>query len=315
MARVIGSFTEKCLHAANFTVAYFNLRWEVSDDDYQRIRSDMEEQLAGMEVDFALPTTKAEYDEQSVALNSAVTQALARERAMMNGDTVALPIYLLSSSALYAATLLGLGEEHDSENVTMLMRMVDGVIEDLGLDADLRDSFTHDADWLTITREEVDGEATVRQSEVLRVGSSFVMRVVEALERREREVDLRGGLDAITDEVRALRAEQRETAEQLASLITAGNAQIVDLLGEVQQALVAQGLSEEEAEQLTTKEPEKFADRVFRWLKSDGARDAAEAALWAALDLVPGGAAVTLGIKVSRAVRESYKRSAEQATG
>jgi hypothetical protein len=115
--------------------------------------------------------------------------------------------------------------------------------------------------------------------------------------------------------VRALRAEQRETAEQLASLITAGNAQIVDLLGEVQQALVAQGLSEEEAEQLTTKEPEKFADRVFRWLKSDGARDAAEAALWAALDLVPGGAAVTLGIKVSRAVRESYKRSAEQATG
>ena len=307
---MIGSFTEKCLHAANFTVAYFNMRWEVSDDDYQRIRADMEEQLAGMEVDFELPATKAEYDEQSRALNSAVTQALGWERAMMNGDTVALPIYLLSSSALYAATLLGLGQERDSENVTMLMQMVDGVIEDLGLEPELRASFMNDADWLAITREEVDGEATVRQSEVLRVGSSFTMRVVDELDRHEQDVDLRGGFAGLTDEVRALRTEQRETAERLAGLIAAGNAQIVALLGEVQQALVAQGLSEQEAEQLTTKDPEKFADRVFRWLKSDGARDAAEAALWAALDLVPGGAAVTLGVKVSRAVRESYKRSA-----
>jgi hypothetical protein len=305
---VIGSFTEKCLHAANFTVAYFNLRWEVSDDDFQRIRADMEEQLAGMEVDFELPATKAEYDEQSRALNSAVTAALGRERAMMSGDTVALPIYLLSSSALYAALLIGHGEERDSPNLAMLMEMIDAVIQDLGLDSELRESFERDADWIAITREEVDGEVTVRQSEVLRVGSSFTMRVVEALDRHEQDVELRGGFAGLKDEVRSLRTEQRETAERLAGLITAGNAQIVAVLGEVQQALVAQGLSEQDAERLTTDDPEKFADRVFRWLKSDEARDAAEAALWAALDLVPGGVGVRLGIKVGRAVRESLKR-------
>ena len=45
----------------------------------------------------------------------------------------------------------------------------------------------------------------------------------------------------------------------------------------------------------------------MRWLASDSARDAAEEALWAALDFVPGGTAVKLGVSVARAVRKSLK--------
>jgi hypothetical protein len=306
---MIGSFTEKSLHAARFAVAYFELRWKQSEDDYRRLRSDMAGFLAGMEVDYELPATKGEYDEQARALNAAVTRTLGHERSMLNGDTVALPLYLLSSTAFYAAMLIGLGEEGDSPDLRMLMQMVDAVLEDLGLDPALRESFHRDADWLAITREETDGVPAVRRNEVLRVGASFNIRVVEELDRREQEIEIRGALAHLTGEVRALRAEQRATAERLAGLITAGDAEISALLGEVKEALVSQGLTEQEAEQLTTSDPQTFAQRVFRWLKSDAARDAAEEAVWAALEFVPGGTAVKLGVKVSRAVRKSLKSS------
>jgi hypothetical protein len=42
-----------------------------------------------------------------------------------------------------------------------------------------------------------------------------------------------------------------------------------------------------------------------RWFGGAPARDAAEAAIWAALDFVPAGTGVKLGIKIAGAVRKS----------
>ena len=48
----------------------------------------------------------------------------------------------------------------------------------------------------------------------------------------------------------------------------------------------------------------------MRWFGGAPARDAAEAAMWAALDFVPAGAGVKLGIKVVGAIRVALKGSA-----
>jgi hypothetical protein len=84
----------------------------------------------------------------------------------------------------------------------------------------------------------------------------------------------------------------------------------VEAIRQIQALLEAEGLKPEEARDLTDGDPTGLWDRVIRWFGGAGPRDAAEAALWVALDFVPGGTGVKLGIKLAEAVRKSVKAGA-----
>lgn len=89
----------------------------------------------------------------------------------------------------------------------------------------------------------------------------------------------------------------------------AGNAEVKAALGEVRAALVLEaGVPEAEAATMTEGDPQGFWERTVRWFGGAPARNAGEAALWAALDFVPAGTGVKLGIKVAGAIRKALKQ-------
>jgi hypothetical protein len=71
--------------------------------------------------------------------------------------------------------------------------------------------------------------------------------------------------------------------------------------------LEAQGMPEAQAKKLADTKSATFMEPLVRWTRSAKARGAAEAALWAALDFVPGGTTVKLGVKHAAAVRKATK--------
>jgi hypothetical protein len=87
--------------------------------------------------------------------------------------------------------------------------------------------------------------------------------------------------------------------------------EILESLGKLQKQLKsrleAQGVPEAQAKELADTKSPTFMKRIARWTRSSKARDAAEAALWAALDFVPGGTTVKLGVKLAAAVRKATK--------
>jgi hypothetical protein len=78
-------------------------------------------------------------------------------------------------------------------------------------------------------------------------------------------------------------------------------------LHEIKLRLLEAGLPQELAEAVTESDPKGFWTRLVRWFGGAKPRDALEDALWAALDFVPGGTAVKLGVKVVHAVRKALK--------
>lgn len=96
-------------------------------------------------------------------------------------------------------------------------------------------------------------------------------------------------------------------SEILEKLITDKNKVVLDLISQVQNQLIAAGIGKEEAVAVTQGDPEGFWDRLMKWASKAPWADATEEALWAALDFVPAGIGVKLGIKVAEAVRKVFK--------
>jgi len=224
-------------------------------------------------------------------------------RGKILGDTVALPFYFLNGLALRAAlnAALHTGEED--------LEFVEDCLEDLGLDRELARVLEREAGFIVLLEEEDEGEGpSVRKSDVIRAGGSFTVRVLEEFARKEQGLEgLQHAFVGLRDEVREFREEYRATSLRLEALIAEGDAEIVGLLADVKAVLQAGGVDEHEAEELTAADPQSFWERVVRWVGGAQARDAAEAALWVALDFVPAGTGVKLGIKIASAVRKSLK--------
>ena len=77
---------------------------------------------------------------------------------------------------------------------------------------------------------------------------------------------------------------------------------------DIEKRLKSAGMGESEAVAMTEGDPQGFWDRITRWASHAPWADATEEALWAALDFVPGGTGVKLGVKISRAVRKAFKK-------
>lgn len=299
---MIGRLSETSIYAGQLGMTWEQLAWPQDDGGYPELRSEAERLFGELEIEAALPGTHEEYLEQRSELTPLISRRLSEERGRILGDTVALPFYFLNGFALRAAlnAALHVGEQTELE-------LVEDCLEDLGLDRELSRILEREAGWIVLLEEDGE-EPSVRKVDVIRAGGSFTVRVLEEFARKEEGLEgLQQALVELRDEVRDFREEYRETSQRLETLIAEGDAEIVGLLAEVKAALQAEGVPAAEAESLTAADPQSFWERVVRWVGGAAARDAAEAALWAALDFVPGGTGVKLGIKIAGAVRKSLK--------
>jgi len=304
---VIGSLTELSIDAGLLGMTWEQLAWPPDDpESYSRLRDQAQELFARLEIEAELPGTHEQYLEVRAQIGPLIPARLSDERGRILGDTVALPFYFLNGLALRAALHAAFHE------AGLELEFVEDCLEDLGLDRELSRVLEREAGFIVLLVEEEEGEGpTVRKGDVIRAGGSFVVRVLEEFARKEKGLgDIQQALGALQDEVRDFREEYRATSQRLETLIAEGDSEIVALLGEVKAALRAEGVDAETAETLTAADPKTFWERVVRWVGGAPARDAAEAALWAALDFVPGGAPVKLGIKIAGAVRKSLKAGA-----
>jgi hypothetical protein len=301
---VIGRLTQTSIDAGQLGMVWEQLAWPQDDDGYASLREEAERLFGALGIDAELPSTQEKYLELRPQITPLISRRLSEERGKILGDTVALPFYFLNGFALRAALNAAL---HVDETE---LELVEDCLEDLGLDRELSRVLEREAGWIALLEDEGEGPG-VRKSDVLRAGGSFTVRVLEEFGRKEEGLEgLQQALVALQDEVRDFREEYRATSLRLEALIAEGDAEIVALLAEVKAALRADGVDPGEAEALTEADPKTFWERVVRWVGGAQARDAAEEALWAALDFVPGGTGVKLGIKIAGAVRKSLKAGA-----
>jgi hypothetical protein len=300
---MIGDPTETSQTALNLALTFEQLCWPRAAESYAALRDEAQRLIDDLAVEgVVLPETQEGLLADVGSITTPITAHLSAERGRILGDTVALPLFFLESFALRLSIHQGLGEGD-----AQLVGFIEDCLEDLGLDRELTRSLEREAGW--IKQIDDDGEAYVRWSDVIKVGSSFALRVLEEYGRRA--ADTGGIVDAIAAlraDVADFREEFRAASTRLEQLVAEGNADVVGALDEVKVALVAEeDLDPGQAAQLTEGDPQRFWERLMRWFGGAPARDAAEAALWAALDFVPAGAGVKLGIKVAGAIRKSLK--------
>ena len=299
---MIGRLTETSIHAGQLGMTWEQLAWPQDDDGYASLRAEAERLFGELEIDAALPSTHEKYLELRSQITPLISRRLSEERGKILGDTVALTFYFLNGFALRAVinAALHVGEQTELE-------LVEDCLEDLGLDRELSRVLERDAGWIVLLEDEGEGPS-VRTSDVLRAGGSFTVRVLEEFGRNEEGLEgLQQALVGLRDEVRDFREEYRATSLRLEALVAEGDAEIVSLFDEVKAVLQAEGVDPAAADALTDADPKTFWERVVRWVGGAEARDAAEAALWVALDFVPGGIGVKLGIRIAGAVRKSLK--------
>jgi hypothetical protein len=304
---MIGQLTELSMHAGKLGMTWEQLAWPQEEGSYEPLRAEALELLAEVGVEAKLPDTHDEYLAVRPQITPLISGQLSAARGKILGDTVALPFYFLNGLALRAALHAALHSGEDDE-----LELVEDCLEDLGLDRDLARVLEREAGFIVLLEDEDDSEGpSVRKSDVIRAGGSFTVRVLEEFARKEQGLEgLQQAVVGLRDEVRDFREEYRATSLRLETLIAEGDAEIVGLLGEVKAALHAEGVDDEAAEELTAADPQTFWERLVRWVGGAQARDAAEAALWVALDFVPAGTGVKLGIKIASAVRKSLKAGA-----
>jgi hypothetical protein len=306
---VIGSLTEYTLAAS--TLGHFLGRVDLQDDDetYQGLREPIQTALGGLHLELVLPEHRSEFDEWGKGAIPAIGEHLAEERSRILGDTAALPVFLLSFVSMRLVAKLAFRQPLEE-----LESVLDSSLDDLGLGADFRRVLERSV-GLVVVSEGVDDETTlVSVSDLQDAAIDFVREVMEGLVEEGEAVELSEIRDLVVSlqgEVRDFRAEFRAQTDRLARLIIEGDAATVEALREIEQHLEAAGLDPEAAHEITNGDPAGLWDRVVRWFGGAGPRDAAEAALWVALDFVPGGVGVKLGIKLAEAVRKSIKAGAK----
>jgi len=298
---MIGRLTETAMTAVFLALTIEQLCWPQDEEAYAALRT---EALAlfdelGLE-DVVVPERQDELTANVSAITTPLTARLSAERGRILGDTVALPLFFLQSFALRYALHAGL-ENPDAD----LLELIENCIEDLGVERDLARVLEREAGWITLVRE--GDEASVGRADVIKVASSFFTRVLEEFARTDSGLEgVQQALTALTAEVADFRAEFRAASQRLEQLVAEGNAEVLAALGELETTLVEQeGLDPPEAAALTAGDPQGLWERLVRWFGGAPARDAAEAAVWAALDFVPAGSTVKLGIKVAGAIRKS----------
>ena len=307
---MIGSF-------GHFTVSAWALgmymgRVEMREDEeaYEGLRGPIQRELDALGVELRAPDRWSDYMDGAGGAYGTITERLQNERKRMGGETAALPLFFVGLTSMKLAVRLAFRMSTEGYD-----DVLDGSLEDLGLGADFRQNLERRVGLVVVSP--VDGTYSASTSDLMDAAMDFsrsVMRTLLDEETSESESvelsEIKGLVLGLQTEVRDFRAEFRAQTDRLAELIVEGDATTLQALEEIKGRLEVEGLDPETAHAITDADPASLWDHVIRWFGGAGPRDAAEAALWVALDFVPGGTGVKLGIKLAEAVRKSIKAGA-----
>ena len=303
---MIGQLTELSIHTTQFALAYEQLAWPQTEKEFLRLREEANRLLSRMEIDAKIPETQEQYLAERKSLNGKVLMKLGDARQRILGDTVALPLFFLHSLVYRVAVTapLGLDWQEDRE-------IIEDCLEDLGVTREGISHLDREIGWVFV-RTEQSGETTVGRADAIRAAWSFLQRVFEEFAHNENSIQGNRQVVALLGElrgdVREFREEYQQDAQCLKKLLEERDSEIVSAVREIQAHLISAGIEKPEAIAMTETSPEGFWDRITRWASGAPWGNIAEEALWAALDFVPGGTGVKLGIKVSRAVRKGMQK-------
>jgi hypothetical protein len=299
---MIGSLTGIGFAAVQVGPMLEQMQWAPTEAYYTELREKAALLIEDLGLwDVSLPEEQAAYLESYGEIQTAVLTRLEVARSTLKGDVIGLPLFILSSTSIEAAKSIAL-RVPDPE----LIGIIDACLADLGVDRELVGVLQREAGWISL---DVEGDiARLPLRDLLRAYTAFMIRVFEDFVRTEPELDgLTELVTALRAEVADFRAEFQESSARLEKLVAEGNAEVMAALGQVKAVLLEEGLDPAEAEALTEEDPKGFWERLVRWVGGAQARDVGEAALWAALDFVPGGVGVKLGIRVAGAIRGALK--------
>jgi hypothetical protein len=307
---VIGSFGDFTLSA--WALGMYMGRVELTEDEelYEELRERIQSELDALAVDLQVPDRWSDYMDGVGSAYGTITERLQNERARLQGETAALPLFFVGLTSMKLAARLAFRMPPEDYG-----EVLDDSLEDLGLGADLSQALERRVGLVVVS--EADGTNAVSASDLVDAATDFsrdvLRRLLEGEESETESVELseiKALVLGLQTEVRDFRAEFRAQTDRLAQLIVEGDATTLQALGDIRGRLEAEGLDPETAAAITDADPASLWDRVIRWFGGAGPRDAAEAALWVALDFVPGGTGVKLGIRLAEAVRKSIKASA-----
>jgi hypothetical protein len=227
------------------------------------------------------------------------------ERSKILGDTVALPFYWIGAATYRASALAMLGRAYNN-----MKSIIEDCLEDLGLERRLSDELEWELE-LVKPSANIDEDFSVNQSDVIRTGSRFVIEVIrtwtQAVDIGSDISKLQPLLKNLEGQIRESREESNEHMQRLENLIQSGNKEIIGYFRVIQEKLIQKGFSKEQALAVTQNDPKGFWERFDRWQAKTPWRDVIEEAIWEALEFVPGGKGVTIGLRIARAVRRSLK--------
>ena len=307
---MIGSFGD--LTTSAWALGMYMGRVELTEDEevYAGLREPIQRRLDALGVNLQAPDQWSDYMDGVEGAYDAITERLQNERARLLGETAALPLFFVGITSMKLAARLALRMPQEEYG-----DILDSSLEDLGLGADFRQTLERRVGLVVVS--ETDGTSSASASDLVEAATDFSRDVMHRLLEEEGSESESVELGEIRDlvlglqtEVRDFRAEFRAQTDRLAELIVEGDATTLQALGEIRSRLEAEGLDPETAREVTDADPASLWDKVIRWFGGAGPRDAAEAALWVALDFVPGGTGVKLGIKLAEAVRKSIKAGA-----
>lgn len=303
---MIGQLGELSLDVIILAPMYEQLIW-VQANEFARLRDEANRLLSKMGVHAQIPDTQEVYLHERESIDRQILERLGNERQRILGDTVALPMFLLFSKAFRSAIKAPFGEDWQWER-----NIIEQCIDDLGIPDSTITHLEREIGWVFVRTEESD-EPTISRADAIRAGFSFVHSVWEEFFKKEDSIQgnrqMIEQLRAIGSEVHEFHTEYRQHAHRLAELLEERNADIVSLVDDIRKRLISAGIGEDEAAEMTVNNPKGLWDRISLWAGDANWANAAEEALWAALDFIPAGTTVKLGIKVTRAVRKALKKN------
>jgi hypothetical protein len=302
--RLVGTLGVKTLDAVLLGLLANYIEQAGSHDVYIDARERMIESLERIGLnDLVIPETKQDYLAQADVIGTRTGQQFQAERRELTGEVAALPVHFLTGFAVQACAQLAFHREMNELTSTVLEESLD----DLGIDRDVIVLLTERACAAELVRDE-DGVLRVRQGDLFAGAVEFVNTV---LERFNTEVadqrDAGALLEDLRAQVGAFREEFRVDGLELERALEESHGELADLFSKLRAALGEAGCAPEDARALIEDDPERLWSRILRWTRGKEARDAAEAALWAALESAPGGAKVRLGTRIAHVIRSGTR--------
>jgi hypothetical protein len=303
MTRMIGTFGRKTLNAVELGLRASQLEYAKSVEIFDDAHEETMRILKRLQLDdLAVPKSHETYLEEAPLIGLRIGRELMRERSRLKGEVMALPLFFLAAFAVRASAQLAFGEMDDE-----LQGQLDGCLDDLGIERDVLEVLRRGAKEAEFFEDEA-GTLRVRQRDVFLAAMDFLRTVIHRL--YDEVVDQREAGELLQDllvQLAAFRDEARIDGRELERMLEESQSELAELFAQLRVALGEAGCDREEARALTEDDPERLWSRILRWSRGKKARDAAEAALWSALEFAPGGTRVQLGTRIAHAIRSSTK--------